>query len=107
MAGTAQSAALPGVLLAGKTGTSQVSRASHGVPNAEVSRLLRDHSIFVCFAPANAPRYAIAAVVEHGGAGSTAAAPLARDVMAELLLRDPGSRPEPAGMAHGRPNREG
>ena len=104
--GTARSAALPGVVMAGKTGTSQVARASHGVPNAEVTRLLRDHSLFVCFAPADKPRYAVAAVVEHGGGGSTAAAPLARDVMAELLARDPGSRPG-AYIAAGRPNREG
>ena len=104
--GTAASAALPGVLVAGKTGTSQVSRASHGVPNADVARRLRDHSLFVCFAPAGKPRYAVAAVVEHGGGGSTAAAPLARDVMAELLARDPGSRPGTY-VATGRPNREG
>jgi len=104
--GTARSAALPGVLMAGKTGTSQVARASHGVPNADVSRLLRDHSLFVCFAPAEKPRYAVSAIVEHGGGGSTAAAPLARDVMAELLARDPGSRPG-AYVSSGRPNREG
>lgn len=103
--GTAGSAALPGIVLAGKTGTSQVSHASHGVPNEAVSRLLRDHSLFVGFAPADKPRYAIAAVVEHGGGGSRAAAPLVRDVMADLLERDPGSRPNAASA--GRPEREG
>jgi penicillin-binding protein 2 len=104
--GTAGSAAIRGVLLAGKTGTSQVARASHGVPNAEVERQLRDHSLFVCFAPAGKPRYAVAAIVEHGGGGSKAAAPLARDVMVDLLTRDPGSRPGTY-VASGRPNREG
>jgi len=104
--GTARGAALPGIVMAGKTGTSQVARASHGVPNADVTRLLRDHSMFVCFAPTEKPRYAVAAVVEHGGGGSTAAAPLARDVMADLLARDPGSRPGTY-VSSGRPNREG
>ena len=105
--GTAGSAALPGIIVAGKTGTSQVSRASHGVPNEAVTRLLRDHSLFVCYAPAAAPRYAVSAVVEHGGGGSRAAAPLARDIMADLLARDPGSRPGSYATPPGRPNREG
>jgi penicillin-binding protein 2 len=104
--GTAGSAALPGIVVAGKTGTSQVARASHGVPNEAVSRLLRDHSLFVCYAPAEAPRYAVAAVVEHGGGGSRAAAPLAKDIMADLLARDPGSRPS-AVTRPSRANREG
>jgi len=105
--GTAGSAALPGIVVAGKTGTSQVARASQGVPNEAVSRLLRDHSLFVGYAPAEAPRYAVAAVVEHGGGGSRAAAPLARDVLADLLARDPGSRPGSYATPPGRPNREG
>ena len=105
--GTAGSAALPGIVMAGKTGTSQVAKASHGVPNEAVTRLLRDHSLFVGYAPAGAPRYAVAAVVEHGGGGSRAAAPLVRDVMADLLARDPGSRPQGPGAATGRANREG
>ena len=105
--GTAGSAALPGIVMAGKTGTSQVARASHGVPNEAVSRLLRDHSLFVCYAPAEAPRYAVAAVVEHGGGGSRAAAPLARDIMADLLARDPGSRPGSYATPPGRQNRDG
>jgi len=104
--GTGASAALPGIQVAGKTGTSQVARASHGLPNAEITRLLREHSLFVAFAPADAPRYAISAVVEHGGGGSTAAAPLVRDVMAELLASDPGRRPGTY-VGPGRPNREG
>jgi penicillin-binding protein 2 len=105
--GTAGSAALPGIVVAGKTGTSQVSRASKGMANEDVTRLLRDHSLFVCYAPADAPRYAVAAVVEHGGGGSRAAAPLARDIMADLLARDPGSRPGSYATPPGRPNRDG
>lgn len=41
----------------------------------------RDHALFVAFAPFDAPRYAVTVVVEHGGGGSTAAAPIARDLM--------------------------
>ena len=50
------------------------------------------HALFVAFAPAHAPRYAAACVVEHGGGGSRAAAPVVRDVMTELLQRDPAGR---------------
>ena len=41
----------------------------------------RDHALFVGFAPADNPKYAVAVVVEHGGGGSTAAAPIARDIL--------------------------
>jgi penicillin-binding protein 2 len=49
----------------------------------------RDHALFVGYAPVHAPRYACAVVVEHGGGGSTAAAPIARDVLLEVQKRDP------------------
>ncbi len=93
--GTASSASLPirGAIMAGKTGTAQVSRASHGRSSASLERKLRDHSLFVGYAPASAPRYAVAAIVEHGGGGSKVAAPLVRDVMTMLLERDPLSQP--------------
>jgi penicillin-binding protein 2 len=45
----------------------------------------RDHALFVGFAPYDAPRYAVAVVVEHGGGGSTAAAPIARDVILRCM----------------------
>ena len=47
------------------------------------------HALFIAFAPVASPRYAAACVVEHGGGGSRAAAPVVRDVMTEVLLRDP------------------
>jgi len=91
--GTARRSALqiPGTLMAGKTGTSQVvsSRNEHKLPPYE----RETHALFVAFAPAHAPRYAAACVVEHGGGGSRAAAPVVRDVMTEALLRDPAGRP--------------
>jgi len=91
--GTARRSALqiPGTLMAGKTGTSQVvsSRNEHKLSPYE----RETHALFVAFAPAHAPRYAAACVVEHGGGGSRAAAPVVRDVMTEALLRDPAGRP--------------
>ncbi|TDT73994.1 peptidoglycan glycosyltransferase [Litoreibacter halocynthiae] len=73
--------------MAGKTGTSQVrnitkaERARGVFRNADLPWERRDHALYVGFAPADAPKYAIAVVVEHGGGGSTAAAPIARDIM--------------------------
>ncbi|WP_321364939.1 penicillin-binding protein 2 [uncultured Celeribacter sp.] len=65
--------------MAGKTGTSQVRSAV--VNNKNVPWEERDHALFVAFAPYDAPRYAISVVVEHGGGGSSVAAPIARDMM--------------------------
>jgi penicillin-binding protein 2 len=48
---------------------------------------LRDHALFVGFAPVNNPRYAVSVVVEHGGGGSTTAAPIARDILVEAQRR--------------------
>jgi penicillin-binding protein 2 len=56
---------------------------------------LRPHALFVAFAPYDAPRYALALVVEHGNAGSAAAAPVGRDIMADVIVRDPARRVEP------------
>jgi penicillin-binding protein 2 len=77
--------------MAGKTGTSQVRRITQAERAAGVTRNedlpwnRRDHALFVAFAPADNPKYAVAVVVEHGGGGSTAAAPIARDVMLQAL----------------------
>ena len=77
--------------MAGKTGTSQVRRITQaerdtGVPrHADLPWNRRDHALYVSFAPADNPKYAVAIVVEHGGGGSTAAAPIARDVMLQAL----------------------
>lgn len=98
--GTAPHARLgiPGVQLAGKTGSSQVRRVSrwareHGHFNsAQLPWEFRPHALFVCYAPYDAPRYAAAVVVEHGNAGADVAAPLARDIMRDTLERDPARR---------------
>lgn len=85
---------LGGPRLAGKTGTSQVRRISAaeratGILKGEnIDRRLRDHALFVAYAPHDDPKYAISVVVEHGEGGSKAAAPVARDIMAEALRLD-------------------
>jgi penicillin-binding protein 2 len=94
--GTASIAKLPidGVLLAGKTGTAQVRRITMseragGVrSNESLAWRMRDHSLFVCFAPVDNPRYACSVVVEHGGWGATVAAPMARDTLTYLFAPD-------------------
>ncbi len=93
--GTAGRARIPiaGVQMAGKTGTSQVNTASSGRRSSELKWEQRDHALFVGFAPAENPRYAVAAVIEHGGSGSRAASPVVRDIMTALLERDPISKP--------------
>lgn len=85
----------PGMELAGKTGTAQVRRISRAerltgvLKNEALEWRQRDHALFVCFAPVHAPRYALSVVIEHGGSGSGAAAPVARDIMREVLVRNP------------------
>lgn len=86
------------VQIAGKTGTAQVrvitaAERLRGVKrNEDLDWELRDHALFVCYGPVDAPRYACAIVVEHGGGGSAVAAPIARDVMRAVLLADPSAR---------------
>jgi len=71
------------IRMAGKTGTAQVrALVSRGGGGSWKSR---DHSLFVCYAPTDAPRYAMAVVVEHGTFGARAAAPIARDCMTYLF----------------------
>jgi penicillin-binding protein 2 len=77
------------IQMAGKTGTAQVRSYGTGSRTSNVWAL-KDHNLFVAFAPVDAPRYAVAVIVEHGGkGGATAAAPRAREVMRTVLLKDP------------------
>ncbi|HEY8616211.1 penicillin-binding protein 2 [Phenylobacterium sp.] len=78
------------ILMAGKTGTAQVySYKAGGTRGKGGPWRLRDHGLFVAFAPLDAPRYALAVIVQHGMGGSTAAAPRAREIMRVALLKDP------------------
>jgi penicillin-binding protein 2 len=74
--------------IAGKTGTAQVFTVGQNEKYVEknVAERLRDHAWFIAFAPADAPRIAIAVLVENGGFGASAAAPIARKVMDAYLL---------------------
>ena len=93
-----------GMRMAGKTGTSQVriitaeERARGVFRNEDLPWNRRDHALFVCFAPYEKPKYAVAVVVEHGGGGSAAAAPVARDIMLRALYGpEPPLEAYPAG----------
>jgi len=77
----------------GKTGTSQVARISSRVAQANLRWNLRDHALFVGYVADSAPRYAIAAIVEHGGSGGKVAVPLVRDLAEAVIAVDPAARP--------------
>ncbi len=85
------------IQMGGKTGTAQVRRISKAERKAggklakETPWQERDHALFTAFAPVGAPRYATAVVVEHGGSG-TYAAKLTKDIMTEVLRRNPLDR---------------
>lgn len=74
--------------IAGKTGTAQVVGIKQGAKYEEsrVAERHRDHALFVAFAPAEAPRIAVAVMVENGGHGGSTAAPMARAVFDYYLL---------------------
>jgi penicillin-binding protein 2 len=86
----------PDLRIAGKTGTAQV----YGIPqedrdsddDEEVPLHLRHHALFIAFAPVDSPRIAVAVVAEHGGGGSTVAAPVARQVIDAWLTQEAASR---------------
>ena len=85
-----------GIPIAGKTGTVQVRAISKAereqgiVDNADRPWKFRDHALFVCYAPYKNPRYAVSVVVEHGGSGSSAAAPIAKQVVDHLFKTEKG-----------------
>ena len=97
---------LPGVQMAGKTGSTQVRRVSreqreHGFKSETLPWEFRPHALFVAFAPYDAPRYALSVVVEHGNAGAATAGPVARDIMTDVLTRDPVGRAPSQKVADG------
>ncbi len=89
--GTARAIAPADYKIAGKTGTAQVfAIAQEEEYDAEtVAERLRDHALFVAFAPAAEPRIALAVVVENGGSGSSAAAPVAKAVLDVFMEAPP------------------
>ncbi len=81
--GTAHGAATPLGTVAGKTGTAQV--IAQKVAGQRLSQSTQDHAWFIGYAPAERPTIAVAVLVEHGGHGGSAAAPVARKVIEEYL----------------------
>lgn len=90
--GTARAIAVddPPFRIAGKSGTAQVYGLKEGekYDADEVAEHLRDHALFIAFAPVEAPTIALAVVAEHGGGGSSVAAPIARKVI-DAWLKEP------------------
>lgn len=92
---------LPGIQMAGKTGSAQVRRVSRALRESGHFNSMnlpweyRPHALFICFAPYDNPKYAVSVVVEHGNAGADEAAPLAKLIMTDTLLRDPASDVRP------------
>ena len=91
--------------MAGKTGTAQVIGIAQGAEYREdrIEPHLRDHGLFLSFAPPEHPRIAVAVVVENGGSGSGSAAPIARQVMDHYFAAD--ARPEGDHLMAGIPAR--
>lgn len=85
--GTARRIAIEGVAMAGKTGTAQVFslKKKDRESKKRLEYRLRDHAWFVCYAPAEDPVIAVSVIIEHGEHGSTAAAPVAGEVVREWL----------------------
>ncbi len=85
--GTGEIAKFSEFKVGGKTGTAQVVRLAQyrSVPEEEVPYKYRDHAWFTCFAPAEKPEIAITVLVEHGGHGGSAAAPIAREILAKYF----------------------
>jgi penicillin-binding protein 2 len=86
--------------IAGKTGTAQVFTVAQDEEynEEEIEKKLRDHALFVAYAPADDPKIAVAVVVENGGSGSAVAAPIARTIMDAYLV--PG-QPQPKLVGEG------
>ncbi len=79
--------------MAGKSGTSQVFSIAQGesYDEEEIEEHLRDHALFISFAPIESPKIAVAVVVENGGSGSRTAAPIARAIMDRYLGANPNA----------------
>ena len=79
-----------GIRVAGKTGTAQVFTVAQDAEYDEetLEKKLRDHALFIAYAPIEDPQIAVAVVVENGGHGGSVAAPIARQIMDAYLLPD-------------------
>ncbi len=76
--------------IAGKTGTAQIYeiKQDEKYEKEKVKKTLRDHALFISFAPVDKPKIAVAVVVENAGSGSAVAAPMARTIMDAYLIKE-------------------
>ena len=79
--GTGKIAKLSDIKVAGKTGTAQVVSAARAIKKGANKDMFKDHAWFICFAPVDDPQIVVGVLVEHGGHGSSGAAPLARAML--------------------------
>ena len=82
----------PRYMFAGKTGTSQIRTITAEerelkLKQKDLPYTRRDHALFTAFAPYKNPQYAFSVIIEHGGTGSSAAAPIAKKVIKKVLDR--------------------
>jgi penicillin-binding protein 2 len=86
--GTARRIRTDAYRIAGKTGTAQVFTVgqSEEYDEDKIDKKLRDHALFIAFAPVEDPRIAVAVLIEHGGHGGAVAAPIARRIMDVYLM---------------------
>jgi penicillin-binding protein 2 len=90
------------VRIAGKTGTAQVVEMKGNIVKSEnLAYLIRDHAWFVAYAPAEKPEIAVVVLVEHGGHGASAAAPLAKKVIEKYLSVHKEAEPPVEKLARG------
>jgi penicillin-binding protein 2 len=105
--GTGKKARLPGMTVAGKTGTAQVVKMGDRARSNKGARETRDHAWFIAFAPYEAPEIAVACIVENaGGGGGAIAAPTVRQVLAHYFNPGAATAPEPPDEAREGASRE-
>lgn len=87
--GTGEKAKMKDIIVAGKTGTSQVVRLDQfsGTAEEDIPYKYRDHAWFTCYAPAENPEIAVTVLNEHGGHGGSAAAPIAKAILEEYFKK--------------------
>jgi penicillin-binding protein 2 len=99
--GTGGRARIPGISVAGKSGTTQVVSLglTEGLEPLEIPVRYRDHALFAAFAPAESPEIVVVAIAEHaGGAGGSVAAPMVQKVMAKYFEKSRAARPDAVSM---------
>jgi penicillin-binding protein 2 len=96
--GTGWRAQVPGIAICGKTGSAQVVAHAVLARHAATQSYL-PHGWFIAFAPQERPRIALAVLVEHGGSGGEAAAPVAHEILARFFGVAPAGGPAVAGLA--------